>query len=357
MTARSLSLTNLMKHYGGLQRAVDDVSLDVAPGEFITFLGPSGSGKTTTLMMIAGFQEPSGGQINIAGRSVEHIPAYERNIGVVFQNYALFPHMTVEHNVAFPLKMRGVGKKEREPKSKDALARVGLQGFADRHPGELSGGQQQRVALARALVFEPDLILLDEPLGALDKNLREHMQLELKRIHREAGVTMIYVTHDQTEAMTMSDRIAVFNSGRIEQVGTPLDVYFKPKTKFVASFVGDSNLIDADVVGRDGSVKASDLGQFNVDLSDHRPGERVSLLIRPEMIRLRKDSHQDPNVHSCQFTIESMVNYGDNILVIGTAGQTNLRVRVPSLDGKWLREGMMCIAEWNRDNVHVVSGP
>jgi putative spermidine/putrescine transport system ATP-binding protein len=355
MAARSLSLANLVKHYGGLQRAVDDISLDVAPGEFITFLGPSGSGKTTTLMMIAGFQEPSEGQINIGGRSVEHIPPYERNIGVVFQNYALFPHMSVAHNVAFPLKMRGVPKKDRQLKSMEALARVGLQGFAGRYPGELSGGQQQRVALARALVFEPDLILLDEPLGALDKNLREHMQLELKRIHREAGVTMIYVTHDQTEAMTMSDRIAVFNSGRIEQVGTPLDIYFRPKTKFVASFVGDSNLIDAEVIGKDGTIKAQGFGQFSVDMKDRRPGERISLLIRPEMIRLRTEDHQEQNGHSCHFTIESMVNYGDNVLVIGTAGRTNLRVRVPSLDGKWLHEGMTCIAEWSCDNIHVIS--
>lgn len=355
MAARSLSLANLVKHYGGLQRAVDDISLDVAPGEFVTFLGPSGSGKTTTLMMIAGFQEPSEGQINISGRSVGHIPPYERNIGVVFQNYALFPHMSVAHNVAFPLKMRGVPKKDRQLKSMEALARVGLQGFAGRHPGELSGGQQQRVALARALVFEPDLILLDEPLGALDKNLREHMQLELKRIHREAGVTMIYVTHDQTEAMTMSDRIAVFNSGKIEQVGTPLDIYFRPKTKFVASFVGDSNLIDAEVIGKDGTIKVQGLGHFSVDMKDRRPGERISLLIRPEMIRLRREDQQEQNGHSCHFTIESMVNYGDNVLVIGTAGRTNLRVRVPSLDGKWLHEGMTCIAEWSGDNVHVIS--
>lgn len=355
MPARSLSLANLVKHYGGLQRAVDDVSLDVAPGEFITFLGPSGSGKTTTLMMIAGFQEPSEGQISIAGRSVGHIPPYERNIGVVFQNYALFPHMSVASNVAFPLKMRGVAKRDRQLKSMEALARVGLQGFADRHPGELSGGQQQRVALARALVFEPDLILLDEPLGALDKNLREQMQLELKRIHREAGVTMIYVTHDQTEAMTMSDRIAVFNSGKIEQVGTPLDIYFKPKTRFVASFVGDSNLIDAEIIGNDGCVKVQDLGQFSVDIRNHRPGDRISLLIRPEMIRLRTEGRRDPNAHSCPFKIESMVNYGDNILVMGTAGGANLRVRVPGLDGKWLHEGMICIAEWSHDNIHVVS--
>lgn len=356
MAARSLSLSNLVKHYGGLQRAVDDISLDVAPGEFITFLGPSGSGKTTTLMMIAGFQEPSDGQINIAGRSVGHIPPYERNIGVVFQNYALFPHMSVVHNVAFPLKMRGVAKRERQLKSIEALARVGLEGFTDRHPGELSGGQQQRVALARALVFEPDLILLDEPLGALDKNLREHMQLELKRIHREAGVTMIYVTHDQTEAMTMSDRIAVFNSGRIEQVGTPLDIYFKPKTRFVASFVGDSNLMDAEVIDQDRTVKVQGIGQFTVDVKNRQPGDRVSLLIRPEMIRLRADSHRNPGAHSCDFKIRSIVNYGDNILVIGSAGGTNLRVRVPSLDGRWLQEEMTCIAEWATDSMHVMPG-
>jgi putative spermidine/putrescine transport system ATP-binding protein len=166
---------------------------------------------------------------------------------------------------------------------------------------------------------------------------------------------MIYVTHDQTEAMTMSDRIAVFNFGKIEQVGTPLDIYFKPKTRFVASFVGDSNLIDAEIIGNDGCVRTQGLGQFSVDIKNHRPGDRISLLIRPEMIRLRTEDRRDPNAHSCHFKIGSMVNYGDNILVMGTAGGVNLRVRVPGLDGKWLQEEMMCIAEWNHDNIHVVS--
>jgi putative spermidine/putrescine transport system ATP-binding protein len=355
MPARSLSLKSLVKHYGGLQRAVDDVSLDVAPGEFITFLGPSGSGKTTTLMMIAGFQEPSGGSINIDGRAIGNIPPYERNIGVVFQNYALFPHMSVANNVAFPLKMRGETKKERQVKALDALARVGLDGFSDRYPGDLSGGQQQRVALARALVFQPDLILLDEPLGALDKNLREHMQIELKRIHRDVGVTMIYVTHDQTEAMTMSDRIAVFNSGKIEQMGTPLDVYFRPKTRFVASFVGDSNLIDAEFVKDDRTVRVPGFGELTVNPGHCKRGDRVNLLIRPEMIRLRRGMGQIPSGNACHVTVESIVNYGDNLLVIGRAGERSLRIRVPSLDGKSLHEGMPCVAEWDQDSIHVMA--
>jgi len=215
-----LRLCNVVKSYDGKTPAVDNISIDIARGEFVTLLGPSGSGKTTTLLLIAGFEYPSGGTIELAGADLSLRRPYERNIGMVFQNYALFPHMTAVKNVMFPLRMRRFPRRERHARAQKMLELVGLGEFADRHPRELSGGQQQRVALARGLVFNPDVLLLDEPLGALDKNLREQMQLEIKRIHRELGITMVYVTHDQTEAMTMSDRIAVFRNGAREQAFT-----------------------------------------------------------------------------------------------------------------------------------------
>jgi len=238
-----LRLRDVVKSYDGKTNAVDDVSIDVERGEFLTLLGPSGSGKTTTLLMIAGFETPTSGVIELDGHDLVLSKPYERNIGMVFQNYALFPHMTAAKNVVFPLKMRRFPKQDINARAQRMLELVGLRRFADRYPRELSGGQQQRVALARGLVFNPDVLLLDEPLGALDKNLREQMQVEIKRIHREVGITMIYVTHDQTEAMTMSDRVAVFCNGKVEQVGSPLDVYNRPANRFVGEFIGDSNFL------------------------------------------------------------------------------------------------------------------
>jgi putative spermidine/putrescine transport system ATP-binding protein len=223
-----LQIRNLRKTYSNVV-AVDDVSLTVHQGEFLTLLGPSGSGKTTTLMMIAGFVEPTGGSIVLGGRSLTRLPPHKRDIGMVFQHYALFPHLTVAANIAFPLEMRGMRKAEVERRVQAALDLVQLPDFGARYPRELSGGQQQRIALARAIVFEPSLLLMDEPLGALDKKLREHMQLEIKKIHHDLGVTVIYVTHDQEEALVMSDRIAVFNHGSIEQLGSPSDLYDRPR--------------------------------------------------------------------------------------------------------------------------------
>ena len=275
-----LDLRDLEKSYDGRTNAVDHVSISVEKGEFITFLGPSGSGKTTTLMMVAGFEEPSSGQIVLAGQNLTRQRPWQRNIGMVFQNYALFPHMTVAQNVAFPLRMRRVKQVDARRQVSEMLALVGLADFARRHPRELSGGQQQRVALARGLVFSPDVLLLDEPLGALDKNLREQMQMEIKRIHREVGITMIYVTHDQTEAMSMSDRVVVFNRGRVEQCGPPLEVYKRPQTRFVGEFIGDSNffaghvgrgrpdMIEIEQIGSirlaEGRMAGQDGGQFDV---------------------------------------------------------------------------------------------
>jgi putative spermidine/putrescine transport system ATP-binding protein len=238
-------LADLSKHYGEVV-AVAGIDLEIEPGEFFTLLGPSGSGKTTTLRMIAGFEDPSGGTIELAGENVSRVPPYERAVNTVFQDYALFPHMSVGENVAYGLRIAGVAKEERAKRRDEALEMVRLPGYGDRRPGELSGGQRQRVALARAIVNRPRVLLLDEPLGALDLKLREQMQVELKAIQGEVGITFVYVTHDQDEALTMSDRIAVFNQGRIEQVSPPVELYERPASEFVAGFVGVSNLLERD---------------------------------------------------------------------------------------------------------------
>ncbi|HEX6753973.1 MAG TPA: ABC transporter ATP-binding protein [Solirubrobacterales bacterium] len=238
-------MAHLTKHYGEVV-AVAGIGLEIEAGEFFTMLGPSGSGKTTTLRMIAGFEDPSGGTIELAGEDVSGVPPYDRAVNTVFQDYALFPHMTVGENVAYALRVAKVDKGERARRSEEALEMVRLPGYADRKPAELSGGQRQRVALARAIVNRPRVLLLDEPLGALDLKLREQMQVELKAIQGEVGITFVYVTHDQDEALTMSDRIAVFNEGRIEQVSPPVELYEHPATEFVAGFVGVSNLLERD---------------------------------------------------------------------------------------------------------------
>jgi putative spermidine/putrescine transport system ATP-binding protein len=240
-----IRIRNLVKRYGDVA-AVDGVDLDIARGEFFTMLGPSGSGKTTTLRMIAGFEIPDAGSIELGGNDVSRLPPFDRDINTVFQDYALFPHMTVGDNVAYGLMVKKVPKADRRTRTAEALEMVRLSGYADRKPGQLSGGQKQRVALARAIVNRPRVLLLDEPLGALDLKLRQEMQIELKRIQQEVGITFVYVTHDQEEALTMSDRIAVFNHGRIEQLGPPAEVYEHPVSAFIAGFVGVSNVIERD---------------------------------------------------------------------------------------------------------------
>ncbi|GAB7004338.1 ABC transporter ATP-binding protein [Nocardioides sp. AN3] len=248
----AIRLRGLSKHYGEV-RAVDDLDLQVAEGEFFSMLGPSGSGKTTVLRLIAGFEQPTSGRIELAGADVTGLPAYSRDVNTVFQDYALFPHLSVRQNVEYGLRVKKVPTRERRERAEQALATVRLDAYADRRPHQLSGGQRQRVALARALVNRPQVLLLDEPLGALDLKLRREMQLELKEIQREVGITFVFVTHDQEEALTMSDRIAVFRDGRIEQVASPVELYEQPASPFVAGFVGTSNLLDAVIVGRPGT--------------------------------------------------------------------------------------------------------
>ncbi len=273
-----MALRALTKRYPNFV-AVDGINLDVAAGEFLTLLGPSGSGKTTTLMMIAGFTPPSDGNILLDDRSITALAPERRNMGVVFQNYALFPHMTVQENVAFPLRMRNQPKPVIASKVKSALHLVQLENLGERLPRQLSGGQQQRIALARALVFDPDLLLMDEPLGALDKNLREQMQFELTRLHAALGVTILYVTHDQEEALTMSDRIALMNKGRIVQVGSPEELYERPANRFVAEFVGESNVIEGHTTA-DGKFVATGGAQFPFALAQH--GRASLMVVRPE---------------------------------------------------------------------------
>ena len=238
---------HVQKSYDGETLVVKDLNLSMPKGEFLTMLGPSGSGKTTCLMMLAGFETATHGEIMLDGQPINNIPPHKRGIGMVFQNYALFPHMTVAENLAFPLEVRKMGKSERDEKVKRALDMVQMGAFGGRRPAQLSGGQQQRIALARALVFQPELVLMDEPLGALDKQLREHMQFEITRLAHDLGITVVYVTHDQTEALTMSDRVAVFNDGRIQQLAPPDELYEKPQNSFVAQFIGENNTLGASV--------------------------------------------------------------------------------------------------------------
>lgn len=285
----AVRLDKIVKRYG-TSVAVDNVSLDVSAGEFVSLLGPSGSGKTTTLMMLAGHQTPDAGRIFIDGRDLTALPAYKRNIGMVFQNYALFPHLNVFRNVAFPLRMRGATKDVIEREVGRALSLVRLSELTDRFPSQLSGGQCQRVALARALVFHPNTLLMDEPLSALDKNLREELQLEIKALQNRLDITTLYVTHDQSEAMTLSDRIAVFNRGRVVQIGTPSELYERPLSLFVARFLGDISVLPGRVIGmRAGFVQIATDAHQEVYGRSYAPlaeGTRVAACIRPESVHL-----------------------------------------------------------------------
>ena len=301
------------KRYGSVV-AVDGVSLDIAPGEFVTLLGPSGSGKTTTLMMLAGFEIPTAGEIYVDEDPIAAVPPYRRNIGMVFQNYALFPHMTVGENIAFPLQMRKMSRAEITRQTTAVLALVGLPGYEGRYPRQLSGGQQQRVAVARALVFNPRVLLMDEPLGALDKQLREHLQLEIKALHDQLGVTIIYVTHDQEEALVMSDRIAVMNDGHIEQCGLPTELYDEPSTRFVATFIGESNFIDGVVHRLDGTaacIEAPGLGELRAPLrAGLAAGAPVALTVRPEKI-VADDNGLAPDMNAVTGTVDDVVFVGE----------------------------------------------
>lgn len=333
----ALEVVGLSKSFGDFT-ALEDVSFSLKRGEFLTMLGPSGSGKTTTLRIIAGFTAADRGTVRLNGRDVGRTPPYRRNIGMAFQDYALFPHMSVLDNIGFPLEARGVPAKERSDRVRAMLRIVDLETFGDRFPGQLSGGQQQRVALARALVFDPEVVLLDEPLGALDKKLRGAMQLEILRISRRLGITAVAVTHDQDEALVMSDRIAVFSKGRIVQLGQPRELYERPQTQFVADFIGEANILHGRVsTTSEGTAVAGGSWRAQVldPLATDRDGAPIAAAIRPENIAITPASHDHGNcpLNTCTATVRECIYLGVEFrLIATTADGETLQVRSRRLD-------------------------
>lgn len=323
---------HVQKSYDGVTLVVKDLNLDIAPGEFVTMLGPSGSGKTTCLMMLAGFEPATHGEIFLNDKPINNVPPRKRGIGMVFQNYALFPHMSVAENLAFPLEIRKLGKSERDAKVKRALDMVELGAFGNRRPAQLSGGQQQRVAVARALVFDPDLVLMDEPLGALDKQLREQMQYEIKHIHESLGVSVVYVTHDQTEALTMSDRVAVFQDGVIQQLSSPDALYESPQNSFVAQFIGENNKLSGKVTARNVNLCTlvlDDGTQVEAEaVNIGEPGSRSTISLRPERIELQPSESRDNIVDG---VVKEVLYLGDHLrVVMSVAGNDEFIVKLPN---------------------------
>ncbi len=332
-----VSFKDVQKSYDGETLVVKNLNMDIAEGEFLTMLGPSGSGKTTTLLMLAGFEVPTHGHIYLDGQSIDNMPPHKRNIGMVFQNYALFPHMTVEENLAFPLQVRKLPKPEIEARIKRALDMVQLSPYGKRRPGQLSGGQQQRVAVARALVFDPKLVLMDEPLGALDKQLREQMQFEIKHLHDRLGITIVYVTHDQSEALTMSNRIAVFNDGVIQQLSTPDELYERPQSAFVAQFIGENNRLRGTVKSLNGGTCVVEIEggatvhatAVNID----QVGGLTTLSLRPERVKINPANGSMPNVFGAQ--VEELIYLGDHIRTrVSVCGHSDFVVKLPNAEGK-----------------------
>ncbi len=344
----------VQKSYDGETLVVKNLNLDIAKGEFLTMLGPSGSGKTTCLMMLAGFEPATHGEITLEGRPINNVAPHKRGIGMVFQNYALFPHMTVFENLAFPLEVRKMAKSDIEDKVKKALDMVQLGGFGHRRPMQLSGGQQQRVAVARALVFDPQLVLMDEPLGALDKQLREQMQYEIKHIHENLGVTVVYVTHDQSEALTMSNRVAVFNDGVIQQLAAPDVLYEKPENAFCAQFIGENNkLLGTVKEKKDGACVVDIVGGGLVKALDVKAGavgEQTSLSLRPERVEVDPPEGKHPNVF--EGTVEELIYLGDHIRTrVNVCGHDDFIVKVPNIsDHASLIEGHPVKVGWTVDD-------
>ncbi len=331
-----VQFVGVQKSYDGETLVVKDLNLNVERGEFLTMLGPSGSGKTTVLMMLAGFEAATHGEILLNGQPINNVPPHKRGIGMVFQNYALFPHMTVAENLAFPLRVRRMGKAEAEEKVTRALSMVRLGDFGNRRPAQLSGGQQQRVAVARALVFEPELVLMDEPLGALDKNLREEMQFEIKHIHESLGVSVVYVTHDQSEALTMSNRIAVFDDGVIQQLASPPKLYEEPENAFVAAFIGENNKLTGRIKSVNGESCTVDLDSGGtveaLAVNIAGAGEKTTLSLRPERVLINPPADKYPNTFEAK--VEELIYLGDHIRTrINFAGNDQFVVKVPNAQG------------------------
>ncbi len=350
----------VQKSYDGETLVVKNLNLDVARGEFLTMLGPSGSGKTTCLMMLAGFEPATYGEITLNGQPINNVPPHKRGIGMVFQNYALFPHMSVNENVAFPLQVRKMEKSEIESRVNRALDMVQLCGFGNRRPSQLSGGQQQRVAVARALVFDPALVLMDEPLGALDKQLREQMQYEIKHIHENLGVTVVYVTHDQSEALTMSNRIAVFNDGVIQQLASPDDLYERPENAFVAQFIGENNTLSGTIKGVTGETCIVDLdggGQVHaLSVNIDNVGSRTTLSLRPERIEVNPEVGSLPNLFDAE--IRELIYLGDHIRTrASVCGQDDFIVKIPNASHHaQLQEGAIAQFGWSIQDCRALEG-
>ena len=323
---------NVQKTYDGTELVIKNLNLTIQKGEFLTLLGPSGSGKTTCLMMLAGFETPTYGKVMLGDVELNNVPPHKRGIGMVFQNYALFPHMSVFENLAFPLEVRKFNANAVKTKVEKVLKMVELMQFGSRRPAQLSGGQQQRVALARALVFEPDLVLMDEPLGALDKNLREQMQYEIKHIHENLGMTVVYVTHDQTEALTMSDRIAVFNHGIIQQLAPPNELYEKPENAFVAEFIGENNRLQGTIKETKGAsclVAVEDNLISATNVHERQKGSSVILSLRPERIILNPKGGIDINVFEAE--VLELIYLGDHIRCrMSICKSDNFIVKIPN---------------------------
>ncbi|MCO5072938.1 MAG: ABC transporter ATP-binding protein [Rhizobiaceae bacterium] len=352
---------NISKSYDGQSFVINNLNLDVQHGEFLTLLGPSGSGKTTALMMLAGFEAPTNGEIFVEGRPYSSLPPHKRDIGVVFQSYALFPHMTVGDNIAFPLQVRGHAAQDIGRKVAAALDMVRLPGVASRKPSELSGGQQQRVALARALVYEPKIVLMDEPLGALDRQLREEMQMEIKSIHARVGVTFVYVTHDQGEALTMSDRVAIFRRGVIEQIADPQTLYDRPGNAFVATFIGDSNLLTGRILGRDASrtmLEIPGAGTIAASAGDIGDGNAndAYVAIRPERILVSRSRTEDVGRNELSGTIDKTIFFGDHLkLVIRLEGGQLLQVKTETAQP--FQQGQAVSASWSPEDCIAFTSP
>jgi len=348
-----VSFKNVQKTYDGETLVVKNLNLEIKKGEFLTMLGPSGSGKTTCLMMLAGFETATHGEILLEGKPINRIPPERRNIGMVFQSYALFPHKSVAENLAFPLQVRKVPKSEIERKVKRALQMVNMEKFANRMPAQMSGGQQQRVAVARALVFEPALVLMDEPLGALDKQLREQMQYEIKQIHEQSGLTVVYVTHDQGEAMTMSDRVAVFNNGIIQQLAPPSELYEQPENAFVARFIGESNELKGVVsdLHNGGCVVNLDGGhtiRATASKTIHQSSS-TSISLRPERVAVGEAARACDNVFSAG--VKDLIYYGDHLrIVMDVCGRNDFVVKLPNDEpARRLRIGDSVEVGWMAD--------
>ena len=354
MSDLRIRFDRISKSYGPLC-VVDNLDLDIARGEFVSLLGPSGSGKTTLLMMLAGFETPTQGTILVDGEPVNGVPTHRRDMGVVFQSYALFPHMSVAENVAFPLQMRGVNKATIAERVAKALDMVQLSAMRDRWPAQLSGGQQQRVALARALVFEPRVVLMDEPLGALDKQLREQMQLDIRALHNRLGLTIVFVTHDQSEALTMSNRIAVFNKGKIEQIGTPREIYDHPRTRFVAEFIGETNLLQGTVERVDGSqglIRLQNGGQLSATLAEvTRTGQHVLVSIRPERLELKETK---TGMNSLSAKVIDCVYQGDHLRVQLDGNGNSIVARLGRKSHEW-PIGANVVAEFQPSDCWVIA--